>query len=144
MILRSYGAMLTTEGTSPHAEAWFVEPDEAGSGRRGQKRAQALREDDTSIRAVIVSTLFLVVITTAIMFGGHAAIDPLLRMATAAGQSMAAGDVIVPMPDGKYCPYLFLDNRTSKMREGPMEPCPDDIVRGQFRHSGRGFAWSEQ
>ena len=143
MVLRFYGAMLTTEGTSPHAEAWFVEPDDAGSGRRGQKRAQALREDDTSIRAVIVSTLFLVVITTAIMFGGHAAIDPLLRMATAASQSMAAGDVMVPMPDGKYCRHMSFDNKTSEMHEGAIEPCPDDIVRGQFRHSGRGFAWSE-
>jgi hypothetical protein len=135
--------MLTTDGTSPHAEAWFVEPDGADAGRRGQKRARALREDDTSMRAVVVSTVFLVMITTAIMFGGHTAIDPLLRMATAARQSAAAGDIVVPMPDGKYCRHMSFDNRTSEMHEGAIEPCPDDILRGQFRQSGRGFSWTE-
>lgn len=135
--------MLTTDGTGTRAEPWFVEPDDAGSGRRGQKRTQAPREDDTSLRAVIVSTLFLVVITMAIMFGGHAAVDPLLRMASAASQSVAAGDVMMPMLDGKYCRHMSFDNKTSEMHEGAIEPCPDDIVRGQFRHSGRGFAWSE-
>jgi hypothetical protein len=134
--------MLTTDGTSPHVAAWFVEPDDAGADRRGQKRAQTRQKDDTSMRAVIVSTLFLVVITTAIMFGGHAA--PLLRMATAARESVAAGDVMMPMPDGKYCRHMSFDNKTSEMHEGAIEPCPDDIVRGQFRHSGRGFSWTSE
>jgi hypothetical protein len=136
--------MLTTDGTSPHAAAWFVEPDDAGADRRGRKRAQTRQKDDTSMRAVIVSTLFLVVIATAIMFGGHVAVDPLLRMATAARESVAAGDVMMPMPDGKYCRHMSFDNKTSEMHEGAIAPCPDDIVRGQFRHSGRGFSWSAE
>lgn len=136
--------MQAADGTSPQSAAWFVEPDPAGAGRRGRTRTQARREDDTSMRAVIVSTLFLVLITTAIMFGGHAAIDPLLRMATAARQSESVGDVMMPMPDGKYCRHMSFDNKTSEMNEGAIEPCPDDILRGQFRHSGRGFAWGKE
>ena len=144
MGLRFYGAMHAVDGTSPQSAAWFVEPDHAGAGRRRQKSARTRREDDTSMRAVIVSTSFLVLFTAAIMFGGHAAIDPLLRMATAARHSESVGDVVVPMPDGKFCRHMSFDNTTLEMNEGAIEPCPDDILRGQFRRSGRGFIWGEQ
>jgi len=88
--------------------------------------------------------LFLVLFTTGILFGGHAAIDPLLRMVTAAHRSEAVGDIVLPMPDGKFCRHMSFDNRTSEMNEGAVEPCPDDILRGQFRRTGRGFTWGEQ
>lgn len=136
--------MHAADGTSPPSATWFVEPDPAGAGRRGQKGARARREDDTSMRAVIVSTLFLVLFTTAIVFGGRAAIDPLLRMASAARHSEAAGDIIIPMPDGKFCRHMSYDNRTSEINEGDIEPCPDDFLRGQFRNSGHGFTWGRE
>jgi hypothetical protein len=136
--------MHAADGTSPHTAAWFVERDPVGAGRRGQKVARGRQESGTSMRAVIVSTLFLVLFTTAIMFGGHAAIDPLLRMATAARHSETAGDIVMPMPDGQFCRHMTFDNKTSEMNEGEIEPCPDDIVRGQFRHSGRGFTWGNE
>jgi hypothetical protein len=144
MVLRFDGAMQAADGTSPHSAAWFVEPDQASGNRRGQKIARARGEDATSMRAVIVSTLFLVLFTTAIMFGGHAAIDPLLRMATGANRSEAVGDIVVPMPDGKFCRHMSFDNATSEMAEGDIEPCPEDILRGQFRRSSGRFTWGEQ
>jgi hypothetical protein len=137
--------MQATDGTSAHSAQWFVEPDPAGAGRRGQKIARAQREEDAaSMRAVIVSTVFLVLFTTAILFGGHAAIDPLLRMATAARHSETAGDIVMPMPDGQFCRHMSFDNKTSEMNEGDIVPCPDDLLRGQFRHAGSGFAWRKE
>lgn len=144
MLLMCNGRMHATDGTSPHATAWFVEPDRARAPRRGQKRARARREDATSVRAVIVSTLFLVLFTTGILFGGHAAVDPLLRMVTAAHHSEAVGDIVLPMSDGKFCRHMSFDNTTAEMNAGAVEPCPDDILSGQFRRTGRGFTWGEQ
>jgi hypothetical protein len=136
--------MRAADGTSPHSAAWFVEPDPVGAGRRAQKGARVRQETGTSMRAVIVSTLFLVLFTTAIIFGGHAAIDPLLRMATAARHSESVGDIVMPMPDGKFCRHMSFDNKTSEMNEGDLEPCPDDLLRGQFRRGGRGFTWGKE
>jgi hypothetical protein len=136
--------MHAANGTSAHAAAWFVEPDHASTGRRGQKSVRARREDATSLRAVIVSTLFLVLFTTGLLFGGHAAVDPLLRLVTAAHHSEAVGDIVLPMPDGKFCRHMSFDNTTAEMNAGDVEPCPDDILRGQFRHTGGGFTWGEQ
>ncbi len=147
MILQFYrtmdGTMDAADGTSPHSAAWFVEPDHAVAGRRRHRNARAPREHGTSMRAIIVSTLFLVLFTTAIMFGGRAAIDPLLQMVTAARHSGTVGDIVLPMPDGKFCRHMSFDNKTSEMNEGGIEPCPDDILRGQFRRSGRSFSWGE-
>ena len=96
------------------------------------------------MRAVIVSTLFLVLFTTGLLFGGHAAVDPLLRLVTEAQHSEAVGDIVLPMPDGKFCRHMTFDNTTAEMNGGDVEPCPGDIVRGQFRHAGHGFTWGKQ
>jgi hypothetical protein len=93
------------------------------------------------MRAVIVTTLFLMLFTAALMLGGHAAIDPILRMATAARDSGSTGDVIYTMPDGKFCRHMTLDNATGEMVEGTVEACQNDIVRGQFRRSVGSFTW---
>ena len=47
------------------------------------------------------------------------------------------------MPDGQFCRHMSFDNTTSDMNEGNIEPCPDNIARGQFRNSARGFTWGE-
>lgn len=131
------------DGRVPHSAAWFVEPDHVGASRRGRKDFRARRDDGTSARAVIVSSLFLVLVTTGLLLGGHAAINPLLRRATAAQHAKSAGDVIYPMPDGQYCRHMSFDNATSDMIEGTIEPCPDNIAGGQFHNTARGFAWGE-
>lgn len=135
--------MRTAEGTGPDTAAWFVEPDHASSNPHVRRAALALRNDSTSVRAAIVAALFLVLLTTALMVGGRAAIDPLLRMA-ATRNDRARGDVVYAMPDGEFCRHMSFDNTTDEMIEGPIEPCPNDIVKGHFRQSDRRFAWGER
>jgi len=134
--------MHAADGTSPHTAAWFVEPDPVGASLRGRKGSH-WPDDATSARAVIVSTLFLGLFTAALLIGGHAAVDPLLRMAIAARNTVAVGDVVLPMPDGMFCRHLSFDNATAEMNEGAVAPCPDDIVRGQFHRPGGRFTWGE-
>lgn len=136
--------MHAAQGTSPQTAAWFVESDHVSANPRVRRAARARQRDAASVRAVIVSSLFLVLFTTALMVGGHAAIDPLLRRATAARDAGATGDVLYSLPDGKFCRHMSYNNTTGEMIEGTVEPCPDDIVRGQFRQPDRGFAWGEQ
>ncbi len=135
--------MQAAEEKGPHAAAWFVEPDHASASLRARKGFRVRRDDATSTRAVIVSSLFLVLFTTGLLIGGHVAIDPLLHRATAARDTESVGDLIYPMPDGKYCRHMSFDNATSDMIEGTVEPCPENIIRGPSSGTGRGFSWGE-
>jgi len=139
-----YGAMHNAEATGHRSAAWFVEADHVNAARRGRKGARVRREEATSARAVIVSSLFLILFTGALLFGGHAAINPLLRLATTAGETRSVSDVLLPMRDGRFCRHLSFDNTTAAIAEGTVEPCPDSITRGEFRSAGRGFSWGEQ
>jgi hypothetical protein len=80
-------------------------------------------------------------LAAALLVGGHAAIDPLLRSAAAARDARAVGDVVYSMPDGKFCRHMSFDNLTSEMIEGTVVPCPDSVVRDEFRNKTAGFAW---
>ncbi|MGC2122454.1 MAG: hypothetical protein WA652_06330 [Xanthobacteraceae bacterium] len=135
--------MHAANGPSPHAAAWFVEPDRDSAKRRARREALARRRGATSTRAAIVASIFLVLVATGLLFGGHAAIDPLLHLATTARDSRATSDVVIPMPDGQYCRHMSFDNATSEMVEGTIEPCPDSIVR-RPRGSDRSFMWGGQ
>jgi hypothetical protein len=125
---------------------WSRPADHAAASQRARKvsRMRFNNEDGaTSARAIIVSSLFLVLLAATLLFGGHAAIDPLLRSATAAREARAVGDVVYSMPDGKFCRHMTFDNGTGDMVEGTVERCPDDIARDEFRNTGNGFAWGE-
>ena len=78
-----------------------------------------------------------------LLFGGHAAIDPLLRMVLAAQDNRMAGDLVFAMPDGRFCRHMSFNNATSEVTEGGIAPCPDDLARQHFRTS-RGFSWGER
>lgn len=135
--------MHAAEGTSQRGAAWFVEPDHVNAKPPARKHARARRGDTTSTRAIVVSSLFLIFFTNALLFGGHAAIDPLLRLAATASDTRSVSQVVLPMHDGKFCRHLSFDNATAEMAEGTVEPCPDNIARDQFRMIGRGFNWGE-
>lgn len=136
-----YRPMQAAPATGRQGAAWFVEPDHANAKLRARKAAALRDKDSTSARAVIVSSLFLVLFASALLFGGHAAINPLLRLVTAADNTRQVGNVLVPMRDGKFCRHMTLDNATSEMVEGDVEPCPENITKGEFRAFGRGFSW---
>jgi hypothetical protein len=138
---------MSGEKSSAEAGAGFVAADAvgiaAGAGRRSRARFEEQR--DKSTRAVIVSTLFLVLIAAALLIGGHAAIDPLLRSTVATRQATArqangVGDVVYAMPDGVYCRHMSFDNATAEVIEGAVEPCSEDIAHGRSS-AVNGFAW---
>jgi hypothetical protein len=137
-------AMHTAEATGPRDAAWFVEADHVDAARRGRKGSRMRREEATSVRAIIVSSLFLILFTGALLFGGHAAINPLLRLATTAGETRSVGEVLLPQRDGRLCRHLSFDNNTAAIAEGTVEPCPDSITKGEFRSFSRGFSWNDR
>ena len=98
-------------------------------------------EHAKSGRIVIVSSLFLVLFTAALLVGGHAAIDPILQSAVDAREAKGTGDVVVTMPDGIFCRHLSFDNVTAEISEGGIERCTKDIA-GNRPRTGRGFAWA--
>jgi hypothetical protein len=118
------------------------------AGRPRARKVSWMRLDNedgaTSARAIIVSSLFLVLLAATLLFGGHAALDPLLRSARSAREAWAMGDVVYAMPDGKFCRHMTFDNGTGDIAEGTVERCPDDIAREEFRNTGiSSFAWGE-
>jgi hypothetical protein len=119
--------------------SWFVERDrvKAKHVHKGLRRGAGT---ETSLRAVIATSLFLVLLAATMLIGGHAAVDPILRMAIASRDSAGRGDVLYSMPDGNYCRHMSFDNATDEMIEGDVERCPDDIV-SERPHSTLGFAW---
>jgi hypothetical protein len=124
---------------------WSAEADRAGADPR-KRNGPRVRLDDngvTSARAVMVSSLFFILLATSLLFGGHAAIDPLLRSVIAARDSAATGDFVSAMPDGKFCRHMSFDNATSEIIEGSIERCPDNMAREPLRNTARGFAWGE-
>ena len=108
---------------------------------RGGARAPAWTRSAPSPGAiVIVSSLFLVLFTAALLIGGHAAIDPILQSAVDARETKGTGDVVVTMPDGIFCRHMSFDNVTAEIMEGGIERCTKDIA-GNRPRTGRGFAW---
>ena len=132
--------MQSAEAGSPQTATWFVVPDPIiAPGPRAARLRWA--DGETSLRAVIASSFFLVLLAGTMLLGGHAAIDPLLRLAIAARDGRAIGDVVMPMPDGKFCRHMSFDNDTAEMIEGGVERCPDNIIAGEHFRSVRSFAW---
>jgi len=125
---------------------WSAAADHAAGSERARKVSRLRLGDEdgaTSARAIIVSSCFLVLLAATLLFGGHAALDPLLRSAMAARDAKAVGDVVYSMPDGKFCRHMSYDNGTGNMVEGTVERCPDDIAKDEFRSVSKGFAWGE-
>jgi hypothetical protein len=134
--------MSAGNGADAESVAWFVDADclSAPAPGRWQSRARRDEAHATSKRAVIASSLFLVLFAAALLIGGHAAIDPLLRTAVAARQAKGMGDVVYTMPDGIFCRHVSFDNATAEIVEGGVERCPSDIVRGRVRNAPT-FTW---
>lgn len=124
------------------AGAWFVEADHVSVTALARRRSRARMDEERakSGRVVIVSSLFLVLFTAALLVGGHAAIDPLLQSAVNARETKGTGEVVVAMPDGIFCRHLSFDNVTAEITEGGIERCTKDIA-GNRPHTGLGFAW---
>ena len=118
---------------------WSIDPGLVGALAR---ELYAANEDRmSSIRAIIVSSLFLMGLASAMLFGGHAALDPLLQSAIAARHPIGVGDVVYTLPDRVYCRHLSFDNVTGDITETSIGFCSDEIAREERGRSARGFAW---
>src|SRR6202047_1776303 len=134
--------MSSAEKVGQDAGAWFVEADHVSVTALARRRSRARMDEERakSGRVVVVSSLFLVLFTAALLIGGHAAIDPLLQSAVDARETKGTGEVVVTMPDGIFCRHLSLDTVTAEIIEGGIKRCANDIA-GNRPHTGRGFAW---
>jgi hypothetical protein len=141
----SYAGMRRSEGAGVKKATRAAEAVRDNTGLRNRNEPRIRRDDNgaTSTRAVMVSSLFFILLATSFLFGGHAAIDPLLRSVIAARDGAATGDFVSAMPDGKFCRRMSFDNATSEIIEGSIERCPDNMVETSSRNTGRGFAWGE-
>ena len=135
--------MSAADTASRDACAWFVEADHASITALARRRSRARMDEERakSGRVVVVSSLFLVLFTAALLIGGHAAIDPILQSAMNARETKGTGEVVVTMPDGIYCRHMSFDNVTAEIVESGIERCTKDIA-GNRPHTGRGFAWA--
>jgi hypothetical protein len=134
--------MTAADRVGGDAGAWFVEADHVSVTAMARRRSRARMDEERakSGRVVIVSSLFLVLFTAALLIGGHAAIDPLLQSAVDAREAKDTGEVVVTLPDGIFCRHMSFDNVTAEIAEGGIERCRNDIA-GNRPHTGRGFAW---
>jgi hypothetical protein len=140
-----YRRMRAGGATGTEAGSWSVEAERVSVTARTRKSQRVRFDDDRekSGRVVIVSSLFLVLIAAALLVGGHAAIDPLMRSAMVAREARGVGDVFYTMPDGIFCRHMSFDNATAVVTEGAIERCVDDVVR-EHAHAANRFAWGAQ
>jgi hypothetical protein len=140
------GEMRVVRQASAQAVALDANAGRAPSRLLAKKGLQVRLGDDgaTSTRAVIASSVFIVLLGAALLFGGHAAIGRLLHPSPDMSDARGAGDIVVAMPDGRFCRHMSFDNTTASMVEGTIEPCLTDITRDRgpaVAAAPRGFAW---
>ena len=82
------------------------------------------------MRAVIVSTLFLVLFATGFCLAAMPRSIRCCAWRPTAQHSEAVGDIVLPMPDGKFCRHMSFDNTTAEMIGGALSSLArTDIVR---------------
>jgi hypothetical protein len=107
---------------------------------RWSRRARRDEQHAKKVRTAIVLSLFLLLLTGALLLGGRAAIDPLIQSVADGREARRLGEIILTMPDGIYCRHVSFDNLTGQLSERIIEQCATDISK----RSGReltGFAW---
>jgi hypothetical protein len=142
MVLLSYHCMRAAERASTTVASWT--PADRGS-RVAVRRSARVRRDEQhakNTRVVIVLSLFLAFLAAALLIGGRAFIDPMLRAAVEARQTNRTGEVVFTMPDGAFCRHLSFDNKTAEVTESTIDRCPEARPRvKEPASSKKGFAW---
>jgi hypothetical protein len=142
MVLSFYGRMRVIAGPAADPRARFVAANRTGPTRltRRDSLSRIGEQRAKSVRVVIVTSTFLVLLAGGLLIGGHAAIDPLLHSIIEAPEANGVGHVVYTMPDGIYCRHVAFDNVTAELTESAIEPCKNDIA-ARGRHAGAGFTW---
>ena len=116
----------------------------ADRGRVAARRSARVRRDEQhakNTRVVIILSLFLAFLAAALLIGGRAFIDPMLRAAAEARQTNRKGEIVFTMPDGAFCRHLSFDNKTADITESTLDRCPEarPRLKGSVG-SNKGFA----
>lgn len=121
--------MRANDPSSTHAGSLYGTGD-AGASARARKPSWMRQEQEraTSKSALIISSLFLVLLAAALLVGGHFAIDPMLKSAIDARGANGVGELVYTMPDGVFCRHMSFDNATSEIIEGSVQPCPSRVA----------------
>jgi hypothetical protein len=141
MALLFYAGMRATERASTTAASWTP----ADRGRVAVRRSVRVRRDEQhakNTRVAVILSLFLAFLAAALLIGGRAFIDPMLRAAAAARQTSQTGEIVFTMPDGAFCRLLLFDNKTAEITESAVDRCPEarPRVKGSMG-AKKGFAW---
>jgi hypothetical protein len=111
--------------------------------REGLRRVVRARRDEQHAktwRLAIVLFLLPGLLATALLIGGHAIIDPVLRAAADAHEASRVDRIVFTMPDVAFCRHLSFNNETAELTEGTAR-CPEAKPRGQGPvRSTSGFA----
>ena len=134
------GGMSAGHSDSGETMHWYVEPDHFGARRTASglsRRRHAEGRINSLAFAVTTALLF-------VMFGGRAAIRPLLpRDAASVLQANRTGAIVYAMPDGVFCRRMAFDNATAEVKSVAVERCPGAV--GVAAGAGGGkFDWGHR
>jgi hypothetical protein len=118
-------------------------PAHVGGGRAAVSRSRRLRRSEQqtkNTRVAVIFSLFLVLLAAALLIGGRAVIDPLLRAAADRRETHRIGDIVFTMRDSTLCRHLSFDNKTAELLEGAVAQCDSDQLRGRAA-AINGFSW---
>ena len=122
---------------------WRVEPEHSGpaSGPHVSSHTRRDEERANSLALIVTTSLLFILLASALMVGGHAAIGPLLSRSVRAGEAINTGDVVYTMPDRVFCRHMTFDNGSGAIREGAMARCADRSA-GADESQSTWFKWS--
>lgn len=124
------------------ATSWRGTPKRSSGTAARRSRVRRDEQHAKNTRVAIILSLFLAFLAAALLLGGRAFIDPMLRAAAEARQSKRMGEVVFTMPDGAFCRHLSFDNKTAEVSESTIDRCPE--ARPRSKESAtvkKGFAW---
>lgn len=128
------GAGLIDRHVKPEHSGAATGPHASSHMRRDEKRAN-------SLALIVTTSLLFILIASALMVGGHAAIGPLLSRSVPTGEANTTGDIVYTMPDQVFCRHMTFDNATGSINEGVTKRC-EDSSDGADQSASTWFKWN--
>jgi hypothetical protein len=121
--------------------SWWGAAVERGDRALGRRAARTRRDEQHDNASVaIVLSLFLALLTAALLVGGGSVINPLMKVAVEAPDANRLGEIVLTMGDGAFCRHFSFDNVTGELTEQAMQRCTVDVSRERPR-AALGFTW---
>lgn len=137
--------MSADEGRDADMFGWSVELDHSGAENIPYVPPRTRRDEERaySLALIVTVSLLFILIASALMVGGHAAIGPLVNRGTSAGQANSTGAVVYTMPDRVFCRRMTFDNATGTISKDTMKRCADASA-GTDHSASTWFNWTRQ